>query len=214
MRVLIFGDSITQGFFDSKGGWANRLASDYHMASLKKRLEIPSSDTVQVFNLGITANKVPDVLERFEDELRVREDEGNTIIVFAIGINDARHENRRAVTDVYQFQEAFENLLDKARKRSAKVLCVGLSAVDESQTSPWPYRDGNLEWGNNRINLFEDTIKQSAFRKHVPFAPVHDRFLAELEAGNELLADGLHPNDQGHELIAALVKPELDRLLQ
>lgn len=29
MRVLIFGDSITQGMWDAQGGWANRLVADY-----------------------------------------------------------------------------------------------------------------------------------------------------------------------------------------
>lgn len=29
MRVLVFGDSITQGFWDTEGGWVERLRKYY-----------------------------------------------------------------------------------------------------------------------------------------------------------------------------------------
>jgi lysophospholipase L1-like esterase len=62
-----------------------------------------------------------------------------------------------------------------------------------------------MQWKNNRINLFEDAIRQSAIRHDVAFIGLHDTFLAKLDDGEALLADGLHPNDAGHAWLYAEV---------
>lgn len=210
MRILIFGDGIAQGFFDSKGGWAALIANDYHQATLQNL----DGERTLVFNLGISGDRVQDVLDRLEDEAKARLSQDSSIIVLAVGIHDAVLQENIAVSDVYEFQKIYEKVIDKAQKLSDKILCVGLSAVDEELANPWQYSATNKQWLNNRINLFEDTIKQSAIRKNLPFVPVHDKFLRMLEQKRPLLADGLHPNDAGHEIIASLVKLELERLLQ
>lgn len=198
MRILFFGDSITQGFYDREGGWVQRLARGYH--------------GVEVFNLGVSGDTAESLLARLENEAKARRwrDDDPLVVVICVGINDARLQDNRAIVDVYEFQKTIENLLDKALKVADTVMCVGLSAVDESRTNPWPQSSTGAQWSNIRINSFEDTVKQSAHRRDVPFIPIHDRFLGQLESGAELLADGLHPNEAGHQLITELVKPALD----
>lgn len=212
MRLLVFGDSIGQGFFDQSGGWVQRLANDYHKRYLASLLSNGDFD-LEVFNLGISGDTTERVSKRLEPESEARRwQDDPMIIALAVGFNDARQLNNRVVMDVYDFQRLYDRLLDQATSIADYVLCVGLSAVDESQTDPWPHSSTHYQWSNNRINLFEDTIKQSAFRRKLPFVPIHDKFLAELEAGRELLADGLHPNDAGHHLMAELIKPWIDKL--
>lgn len=212
MRILFFGDSITQGFFDSQGGWVQRLTNDYHMFTLQE-FSRPDGMWIGCFNLGISGDTVERVLDRFDDEVKRRETEKGAIVVIAVGINDARMRDNRAFIDEYDFQRHFEKLLQKARKTTNKVMCVGLTAVDESLTDPWPYSSGRNQWSNPRINAFEDIIKQAAMREDIVFVPVHDQFLARLEAGHKLLSDGLHPNDEGHAFIAQLVRVELEKLI-
>lgn len=214
MRILIFGDSIAHGFFDSQGGWVGRLASHYHQATLDNILD-KKDNRIQIFNLGIPGNKSEDILNRLEAETNARSDPSHEIaIILAVGMPDAKMKNNIAAQDVYEFQEIYEKIIDKSKGLTDKVLCVGLTAVDEEQTNPWIYDDSAKQWSNTRINLFEDTIKQSAQRKEVAFVPVHDKFLRMLGDNRKLLADGLHPNDEGHEVIAAWVQPELEQLLQ
>lgn len=90
---------------------------------------------------------------------------------------------------------------------------MGLTAVDEELTHPWKHSPYREQWKNNRLNLFEDTIKQSTERKGVGFVPVHDKFLRMLTQDRNILADGLHPNNAGHEFIASLVHGELKKTL-
>lgn len=210
MRVLIFGDSITQGFWDGKGGWPTRLAGNY----IPHKREDLAGEWTLFFNLGVSGNFTADVLARLESEAKVRrwKDEPETILL-SVGINDAVLINNKVKVESDDFQAQYDQLIDAALGLTNKVLCVGLSAVDADQTNPWKYGD-HEQWLNNRIDLFEDTIKQSAKRKNVPFVPIYDKFRAEMDKGTKVHADGLHPNSAGHKLIADAVHPFLDELLK
>lgn len=198
MRILFFGDSIAQGFFDEKGGWVQRLINKYHMLSYEER-DKENARYIECFNLGISGDTVEGVLNRFEQEFSARQiyPEEN-IVVIAIGTNDAIMRDNRAVMDVYEFQEILEKLIDTVKQQVDKILLVGLPSVDESMTNPWPYSSTKKQWSNNILNTFEDTIKQSAERKNIAFVPIHDSFLAQMEAGQALLGDGLHPDRRAH----------------
>jgi lysophospholipase L1-like esterase len=49
VRVLVFGDSIAQGFWDSEGGWVERLRKHYNSLALE---DLKSNQQPEIFNLG------------------------------------------------------------------------------------------------------------------------------------------------------------------
>lgn len=211
MRIFIFGDSIVQGFCDPKGGWAQRLLNDYHELTFEHNIT-SKGPYFEVFNLGVSGDMASGIAARIEPEVSARHlYEDSDLIVLAVGVNDSRLHDNIADMDVYDFQANFERALDAATNLTENVLCVGLTAVDESLVDP--SKDGD-QFKNNRINLFEDTVKQSAQEYGLPFVPLHDAFLAKLQEGKSLLADGLHPNDAGHFFIYETVKPALDKLIK
>lgn len=211
MRILVFGDSIGQGFWDVDGGWVSRIRHQYDKQIVQNRGEIKYPT---VFNLGISGDLTQNVLDRIENEAKARELPGEECaIVLAIGINDSVLTENVAQMDVYEFQEQYEELVNKAKDISSRVLCVGLTAVDEVLANPWEGSTTGKQWLNNRINLFEDTIKQVAIQKDVQFVGLHDGFIKLLEQGQHLLNDGLHPNKKGHEIIAKVILPELNKLI-
>lgn len=213
MRILVFGDSISQGFWDLDGGWVQRIGKTIHQASLDNMLHGDGKSYIEVYNLSVSGDTTEGVLKRLKQEVEARRtDENSEVIIIAIGINDSiLNSDNTALMDVYEFQTAYEKIIEEAQKVAGQVYCLGLSAVDESQTSPWKYSSKGEQWRNNRINLFEDAIKQSAERLSVPFIPVHDTFMGQLNSGQILLADGLHPNEAGHELIANIVREHVTR---
>ena len=71
----------------------------------------------------------------------------------------------------------------------------------------------DTEYLNSRILEFERTLREFCEQNKVAFAPIFEEFKKQLDRGKNLLADGLHPNNDGHELIFQLVRPELDKLL-
>src|SRR4051794_3073952 len=101
MRVLVFGDSITYGKWDELGGWADRLKQYYDAKAIKSQ----TRDFPNVYNLGISANKTVDLMERFETETKARL-EDPLALVFAIGINDSIIESGSEISEpeVYRQQ--------------------------------------------------------------------------------------------------------------
>jgi lysophospholipase L1-like esterase len=201
MRVHIIGDSIVQGFYDAAGGWVQRLANDMHMKTLKN-LTQKNGFYAEVFNLGISGDTAEGVAERISTEIAARQIYDDTdVIIVAVGINNAILQNNVAFQDVYDFQETYDKIITKALKITDRVICVGLTAVDETYTNPLPQSSSKKQYLNHRINLFEDTIKQCAQHHHVPFIALHDDFLSAIEHGAAYLADGIHPNTAGHEYL-------------
>lgn len=207
MRILVFGDSIALGQWDMSGGWVQHLASTLHQASFDNMIHGDGKSYVEVYNLSISGDSSQGVLDRLKDEVEARRmDENSEVVIIAVGINDSiLKPDNVALMDVYEFQTTYEEIIKEALAVAGQVYCLGLTAVDETKTSPWQYSSTGKQRRNNRINLFEDSIKQSASRLSVPFIPVHDQFLFQLNLGQNLLADGLHPNEAGHKFIADIV---------
>lgn len=202
--MFVFGDSIVQGFYDPHGGWVQHLQNVLHTVSLGNLLNKNAGEDYEVFNLGVSGDTAAGVTKRLASEIvarRLYPVDGKDIVVLAVGINDAVLRNNRAAIDVYVFQQEYEKAVEQAKRLDARVVCLGLTAVDEKQTDPWFGSSSGKQWKNNRINLFEDTIKQSSERLDVEFVGLHDDFLQRLHHGDELLADGLHPNHAGHQFI-------------
>lgn len=204
MRILIFGASITHGHFDTMGGWATRIMVHYQQEFLHN----PEQERVVVFPLGVFGNNASDVLERIESETESRRyDEDEECIVLSVGMNDSKLIDNRAVMEEYTFQKTYEELIDTALSLCPRVICVGINSVNEEVANV----DSSRTLHNNRINLFEDIIKQSAELKEVAFVPIHDAFL-EATSQTELLADGVHPNSAGHAFIAGKVQEAIEAL--
>ncbi len=208
MRVLVFGDSITQGFWDSKGGWVNRLRKHYDERQLRD-LEHDTEPTI--FNLGVSGDRIASLLWRFENETMARLGREEQIAcVFAIGINDTYLEGKDPVASPDIYQESLNELLNKAKKFTDRILFVGMSPCDEAKTTPVAWRD--ITYTNERILEFEQVLKKFCEDNDLPYVQIFEKFQAK-QKEQELFADGLHPNDAGHQLIAELVKPALESLI-
>ena len=64
--VLVYGDSTVQGFWDTEGGWVQRLRSYLD----KKFLNNPDC-YYPLFNLGVSGDTSKDLLERFQGETKI-----------------------------------------------------------------------------------------------------------------------------------------------
>ena len=102
MRVLVFGASITQGFWDSRGGWVERLIEHYNNLALQ---DLRSNNQPEVFNLGISGDTTTGLAKRFKNEVDVRLwPKEHYIFIFSIGTNNAAIEQGqpRSTSEKYQ----------------------------------------------------------------------------------------------------------------
>lgn len=209
MRVLVFGDSITQGFWDTEGGWVARLRKYYDTKQLE---DLRNRNEPTIFNLGISGGTSKTILSRFDAETQARSKGETMVFVFSTGVNDSSREGPdkyRSTTEEYA--NNLQELVAKAKNYSNKILFVGLVAGDEKQTMPVFWRD--IYYFNERVKVFEDIMGKVASKNDVVFVPVFEAFKKHLDTGEYLLADGLHPNNEDHELIFRLVRPALDKLI-
>lgn len=211
MRVLVFGDSIAQGFWDTEGGWVNRLRRHYDtqiVKDLKQEDNFPS-----IFNLGISGDTTHNVLGRLEDETEVRLWPGEELaFIFAIGSNDAAVEgDGKAWSTPQDYRKELEGIVKKAKDYTNKIIFLGMPSCEEKLTTPVSW--DNINYTNDRMFEFEKVMREFCAEQQILQVPVFETFQEKLKTGHGLFADGLHPNNEGHELIFQLVRPELDKLL-
>jgi lysophospholipase L1-like esterase len=210
MRVLVFGASITQGFWDTKGGWVQRLRSHYDTIKLQ---DIEKEDDYpDIFNLGISGNTSKDLLNRLENEAKVRiSNKNNSAIIFSIGTNNAAVEgNGKEWSTPEAYRAELQELIYRARGVTDKIMFVGFPCCDESRTTPVSWLD--IHYTNERLLIFDKVAREVCAENNILHIPTFEALKEQHDLGKNIFADGLHPNDEGHELIFQLVQPELDKL--
>src|SRR5438105_4903694 len=93
--LLLAGDSITYGFWDTQGGWAGRLRNflDQRCLEVNDPETLNTTRYTAVYNLGIPGDTSRGLNARFESEVKPRFDPEQEAITFiAIGTNDAAFE--------------------------------------------------------------------------------------------------------------------------
>lgn len=209
MRILVFGDSITQGFFDEEqGGWCNRLVSLVN----KREHDADYEYNKSVVNLGVSGDTTEDLLKRVKIEtesrlLKYPVDDYDVAIV-AIGVNDSQfemdsHENK---IPVEQSIENIANITSILKEYVAKLVFVGLAPVVDERIQPmsWKITHG---YSNDDIARYNKAIKQFARENECLFIDM-DGVYEGKEA--ECLPDGIHPNAEGHRMIFERVKEVLE----
>ena len=206
MRILVFGDSITQGFWDTDGGWVQRIRTVYDKETIKTGYDLPT-----IFNLGISGNSSGDIVERFEAETEARYQDEKLGLVFAVGVNDSRTKSGVNFSEPKEYKSNLEKLLAMARKYSDKIVFVGLTPCVEERSNPVSW--GDTGYTNDRIRVFNQILEDFCHDNALEFIDILTPF-TEAGAKTELLPDSLHPNNEGHQLIADIVLPRLQSIFR
>jgi lysophospholipase L1-like esterase len=203
MRIIIFWDSISEGYCDYEfWGWANRLKAEYMKEYSYDRM---------LMNYGIsayTSDNFVNCFENFFQAVSRREPgkEKESIVIFAIGINDSS-ENRETwekKVNIEKFEENIKMLIEKCQQEELiqNVIFLGNINVDESVINT--VEDGEYSFFNNEIQKYNSVLKKLA----------EDTTCSYLELfwlmKPEDLEDGLHPNTQGHKKMYERVKEYLN----
>lgn len=211
MTLFCFGDSITYGNWDPKGGWVGRLRDYLDSKSLSAYSDenLFSTYYTLTYNLGIPGDTSSGLLERFETELipRFNPDE-LTIILFAIGINDSRFYSKAGEheTDPVLFQQNIWDLWEIAKKYTSDVAFVGLSPVDEERTSPLSW-EADVIYKNEYVEKYDSIIKEFCESHKTPFIDIFGQMQA-LDI-KSLTEDGIHPNQEGYKVMEKIIRSKV-----
>lgn len=201
-RWLVFGDSIAEGFFDTQGGWVDRLKQSQMTRYIKE------GAGVKVFNLGISGQTSSDLLMRIESELQARKSPKHSMTVLvAIGANDSALEDGKPRMSAQRYKETIGRIIAIIRRYTHDIVLIGLLPVDEQQTSPVAWGN-NLSFANSRIMQFDEVLQEVSQDEKVGYVALAPLFQSDMLP--TLLTDGVHPNDEGHKIIYNKVWKELE----
>ncbi len=209
MRVLAFGDSITQGFHDEvAGGWCNRLVVEV----MKRGIE--SDYEKSIINLGISGDTSADLLKRIKAEVesRILKYPSSTydIALIAIGVNDTQYsmETKLPKISLEDTEINLKKAIDVCHGFNMRVVFVGPSPVYEPRIQPMTWKPSH-GYSNTLIRERSDLIRRVATDMECDFIDTTDIYGGKEE---QVLPDGIHPNASGHNMLYVHIKSCLEKL--
>ncbi|MDZ4402444.1 exo-alpha-sialidase [Prosthecobacter sp.] len=209
--IIMFGDSTT----------APRGNLKVYAEHVETALQSIGS-SLGVHNAGIPGNTTAQARKRLqEDVLRHKP----RVVVMQFGINDSAVDvwrkppmTRPRVT-LESFIENYRVMIAETQKQGAKVILMTTnplrwtSKLRELYGKP-PY-NADAEDGFESLNLvrYNEALRKLATELKVPLVDVHAAYPAFAAQNKttieEMVADGMHPGDLGHQLVAELLVPAI-----
>lgn len=190
--VLFQGDSITDRGRDREN--QDNLGTGYaYMAASAFAAKYPNMN-VKFYNKGISGNRTTDLLNRWQQDcIDIQPD----VLSILIGINDCwrRFDSNNPMWED-EFYDNYDKLLEQAReKTSADIILIEPFVL--------PYPEDRKQW---RVDLDPKIhkVRELACKYNAIYMPLDGLFaqMAALKSPDFWAADGVHPTDAGHALIA------------
>ena len=216
IRIKLLGDSITHGVggtgFEQNGepiveGYS-RNKDGYCWAKLFKEYMESQFDCV-VINNGCTGTKIEFIINNFDKLVDTSDD----IVICTIGTNN-RHQDysegpqRSKREHMEVFYNNIINLYKKFEETGKDVIFMANIPASLSNEN-----GGVNLWRIMHMNDVNDLYLKASAVCNFPFISLYSRFIEYCELKDKtidsLLADGLHPNDEGYEVMFKIILNEL-----
>lgn len=204
--IWVFGDSIVYGAFDTKGGWVQRLRTYLD----EKGFDEKGKYYCEIYNLGIPKGETTvDLKKRILIDAEPRKWDAERLTLISVGINDSAvlNDEEGNWVNIEKYRENLKEIIEKAKTFSSQVVMIGVTLVDEEKTNPVPW-DKKLGYRNSVIKEYNQAMMEVAEENNLLFIDLIPRL--EKVNWKNMLRDGVHPNDEGHELIFQVIKDQLE----
>lgn len=204
-RILVFGDSIAQGYNDAEnGGWVRLLQRDYVAE------DMTGKSCINIINLSVSGHTSQELVTRIESETSTRKNNDKMVIIIAIGTNDSYEKSGIRRTPEADFAQNIDHIIAVA-KSFGKVLMIGPVACVDKRVQPTAW-DEELHYTNERLQKYSTILCERAEHANVSFLELWDT-MYRAQQHEETLPDGLHPNTAGHKVIYNEVKKKLEEMI-
>ncbi len=182
--ILALGDSLTAGYEISK-------TNSYPYLLQKQLNQKFKNFHTKIINVGISGSTTSSALLRLQKHLKTKNN--INILILALGANDGL----RGIP-ISTIQKNLQQTIDLAINHQIKVILAGMKLP--------------LSHGNQYRSSFEALFKNLAKKNKITFIPFLLKGVANQPHLN--LLDGIHPNEQGHQVISQTLLPFLEEFYQ
>ncbi|MGZ3820273.1 MAG: GDSL-type esterase/lipase family protein [Mucilaginibacter sp.] len=197
--ILFQGDSITDWGRDKNNPNPNdfgALGSGYPLLTATQLLSKFPDKSLQIYNRGISGNKVFQLSDRWENEcLNLKPN----VLSILIGVNDYWHTLTAGYTGTIEvYKNDYQKLIDRTRKALPDIKLIigepfavkGVKAVDDKW---YPAFNGYRQAARDIADQFDATL--------IPYQSIYDKAV-EIAPGSYWTSDGVHPTAAGAGLMA------------
>ena len=208
--IVVFGDSTTatRGKLEI---YANCLARELPAKGIK----------AEIVNAGIGGHNTENATSRFEKDVLEKNPD---LVVIQFGINDSAIDVWKTppATEPRVPKEKYiknlEKFVETLRTRKCKVILMTpnqmcwTQKLKETYGKP-PYLPDDPDGFNITLREYAEAVRQIAEKHKIPLVDVYEAYSAygkvEQQSVNDLLLDGMHPNEKGHRIVADLLIKEI-----
>jgi lysophospholipase L1-like esterase len=201
MKIIFgLGDSITYGAWGQQThGWATLLRE-----WLDGQTPYPG---YYFYSLGIPGETSAGLRNRFEQEMeaRKRSDDESFVYFVACGANDATWLNgeQRFKQTTEQYADNMRYILSVIKEKPGKFYVLNTTPVNEEFSTEFGGKDKACL--NKYVDKYNDVLTNICNELGVSLVDINSTFKAN-DIASLLTPDGLHPNDNGHQLIFETIK--------
>lgn len=226
-RIVALGDSITKGvIYDGESykilpsGFVSQCADDLNV------------NIDNYGRMGCTISRGAQIAEQHADTIA-----GSDITLVEFGGNDSDfcwtdiasdpNDNHYPMTELPTFRQMYRELINRIRQLGSKPILMTLPLIDYKRFYAFVTRNmgdhdrsnvlawlgGQEERIRNYHDMYSLAVYQIGYQERVPVLDITSPFLHNRDYLPYLCCDGIHPSQQGHDLIAASVESQLKRII-
>jgi acyl-CoA thioesterase-1 len=194
LKIVCLGDSVTKGVRPGVN------PDDTFCVQLERDLKAAGRNAT-VINAGIGGHKTSDGLARFDRDVLAHQP---THVVIMFGINDSWVDAGKTTSRLSTADYTGNLRKMVARLQERKITPVLMTPNPVAAPRYPPER-------NRTLKAYVEAVRSLARQEQVPLLDVYARFAELALEGtdiNTLFTDGMHPNPQGHTVLAKLLLQE------
>ena len=166
------------------------------------RAELPDRGLVgPVINAGVGGNTTADAMARFQTDVLDRDPD---IVVMQFGINDCRiyDGNTEPRVSLATYKSNMTTMTQQLKAAGKKVVLMTPNPLYWSERihDLWNYTEEEVA-ASDPVNEYAEAVRQIASAEDVPLVDIYNLFKQQ-EDYQSLLLDDIHPNAEGHRLVA------------
>ncbi len=177
---------------------------------------------VEVINAGVGSDNTRSAAARFEKDVLAHQPD---LVIIQLGINDSAIDVWKGATEprvpIDEYERNLEEFVKRIQVQGGKVILMTPNPVrwtdklQELYGKP-PYKPDDPEGFSFLLKDYAERMRQVAARNNVPLVDSFQMFTdygrAEGRSVDDLLLDGMHPNDTGHAIEADALLEAIGKL--